>query len=67
MNAPTPGRTLPALLAAVAVAGTLAGCVRVSAPDKPIEINLSINIRQEVIVRLTEDVQALKQAEPGVF
>jgi len=67
MNAPTRGRKIQALLAVAAAAGTLAGCVRVSAPDKPIEINLSINIRQEVIVRLTEDVRALKQAEPGVF
>jgi len=50
-----------------AAAGTLPGCVQVSAPDKPIEINLSINIRQEVIVRLTEDVRGLKQAQPGDF
>ena len=44
-----------------------AGCVQVSAPEKPIEINLNINIRQEVVVRLQEDVRDLIQKNPGVF
>ena len=44
-----------------------AGCVQVSAPDKPIEINLNINIRQEVVVRLQQDVKQLIQNNPGVF
>lgn len=44
-----------------------AGCVQVSAPDKPIEINLNINIRQEVVVRLQQDVKQLIQQNPGVF
>ena len=34
----------------------LGGCVQVSAPERPIEINLNINIRQEVVVRLQQDV-----------
>jgi hypothetical protein len=45
----------------------LSGCVQVSAPDKPIEINLNINIRQEVVVKLQKDVQELIQENPGVF
>ena len=45
----------------------LAGCVQVAAPDKPIEINLNINIRQEVVVRLQEDVRDLIKKNPGVF
>ena len=58
--------------AAIALAGAtalsaLTGCVQVSAPERPIEINLNINIRQEVVVRLTEDVRELRQREPGVF
>jgi len=53
-------------LAAVLVGG-LSGCVQVSAPDKPIEINLNINIRQEVVVRLQEDVRDLIKKNPGVF
>ena len=57
-----PGRWL----LAASLAG-LAGCVQVSAPDKPIEINLNINIRQEVVVRLQQDVRDLIQENPGVF
>jgi len=45
----------------------LAGCVQVAAPDKPIEINLNINIRQEVLVKLEKDVQDLINKNPGVF
>ena len=44
-----------------------AGCVEVSAPDEPIVINLNINIRQEVVVRLQEDVRDLIENNPGVF
>ena len=54
------------VLAATALA-PLSGCVQVSAPDKPIEINLNINIRQEVVVRLQEDVRDLIKKNPGVF
>jgi hypothetical protein len=52
---------------AVAAIATLPGCVQVAAPDKPIEINLNINIRQEVVVRLQEDVRDLIKKNPGVF
>jgi YnbE-like lipoprotein len=43
--------------AAVLLAATLAiaGCVSVKAPDKPIVIELNINIKQEVIYRLAAD------------
>lgn len=65
-----PGRLLRigrAPVLAVVGLGGLTGCVQVSAPERPIEINLNINIRQEVVVRLTEDVRELRQREPGVF
>lgn len=55
-----------ALLVAASFAG-LGGCVQVSAPERPIEINLNINIRQEVVVRLQEDVRELIENNPGVF
>lgn len=45
----------------------LGGCVQVSAPEKPIEINLNINIRQEVVVRLQQDARELIKKNPGVF
>jgi hypothetical protein len=60
------GRAKGWLLAAVA-ASVLSACVQVSAPDRPIVINLNINIRQEVIVRLQEDARRLIEQNPGVF
>jgi len=51
----------------LAGAAALGGCVQLSAPDRPIEINLNINIRQEVVVRLQQDAQELIQNNPGVF
>lgn len=46
-----------------------AGCipVQIRAPDKPIEINLNINIRQEVIVRLERDAQELLEENADLF
>lgn len=52
------------------IAGCLAllsACIQVRAPDKPIEINLNVNIKQEVTVKLDRDVQQLLQSNPGVF
>lgn len=51
----------------VALAATLPACVNVAAPERPIEINLTITIRQEVVVRLQRDAQELIQNNPGVF
>lgn len=44
-----------------------AGCVNVSAPDKPIEINLNINVTQEVVYRLDNEAKSLIQQNPGIF
>ncbi len=59
----------PALKAAFTMTMLLmaAGCVKLQAPDKPIEINMNLNIRHEVIVKLEKDVQDLIQSNPGVF
>ena len=45
----------------------LAGCISVSPPDKPIEINLNVTIQQEVLVRLQRDVEQLIQENPEAF
>lgn len=45
----------------------LGGCISVSPPDKPIEINLNVTIRQEVLVRLQRDVEQLIQQNPEAF
>jgi hypothetical protein len=59
------GRIKLLLLAPVIL--STAGCVEVTAPERPIEINLNINIRQEVVVRLQQDVRDLIEKNPGVF
>ncbi len=48
-------------------ATALGGCIQVTAPEKPIEINLNVNIRQEVVVSLRDDVKNLDKQYPGVF
>ena len=55
------------LAAAAALAAPLGGCISVSPPDKPIEINLNVTIRQEVLVRLQRDVEQLIQQNPQAF
>ncbi len=45
----------------------LMGCVTVKAPDKPIEINLNVNIKQEVVVKLQQDAQDLITSNPELF
>lgn len=55
------------LLAGAAMAAPLASCITVKAPDKPIEINLNVDIRQEVVVRLQQDVQQLIKQNPEAF
>ena len=57
----------PGLLAAAVLAAPLAACISVTPPDKPIEINLNVTIRQEVLVRLQRDVEQLIQQNPQAF
>ena len=57
-------RVLP--LAALTSAA-LGGCVNVTAPDKPIVIELNVNIRQEVIYRLADDVKKNIEQNPEIF
>jgi len=45
----------------------LTGCISVKTPEKPIEINLNVVIRQEVVVRLQRDVEQLITANPDAF
>ena len=55
------------LIGGAALAVALSGCVTVKTPDKPIEINLNVEIRQEVLVRLQQDAQQLIQQNPDAF
>ncbi len=45
----------------------IGGCVNVAAPDKPIVINLNINITQQVVYRLDSQAKDLIQQKPGIF
>lgn len=57
----------PGMLALLGLSAILGGCIQVKAPDKPIEINLNVNVRQEVVVRLQQDAQQLIQENPELF
>lgn len=57
------------LLTGLGAAILAAGCipVQIQAPDEPIEINLNVNIRQEVIVRLERDAEELLDQNSDLF
>ncbi|MES2146374.1 MAG: YnbE family lipoprotein [Pseudomonadota bacterium] len=55
------------LIALAALSAPLGGCISVKTPDKPIEINLNVTIRQEVVVRLQKDVEQLINQNPEAF
>lgn len=57
------------LLAGLAASSALTGCatIKVQAPDKPIEINLNINIKQELLVKLDREIDDLIANNPDIF
>ncbi len=58
----------PWLIAAGALA--LAACsptVKLEAPDKPIEINMTLNIKHEILLKVEKDVQQMFQSDKGLF
>ena len=55
------------LTAGIGLAAALNGCITVKAPDKPIDVNLNVNISQQVVVRLASDVQQMIQKNPQAF
>lgn len=59
-------KLIPAVAVALA-ALPLSSCISVKTPDKPIEINLNVTIRQEVLVKLQRDVEQLINENPQAF
>lgn len=59
------GKTI--LLFVPLMASVLTGCVQVTAPDKPIVINLNISIRQEILYKLSAASEKVIENNPGVF
>ena len=47
--------------------GLAGGCISVNAPDKPIVIELNINIKQEVIYRLAPGAQNAIEENSDIF
>ena len=45
----------------------LGGCISLEAPDKPIVIELNINIRSEVIYQLAEDTAETIEENADIF
>jgi hypothetical protein len=65
------GATSPAMMKGamlfIAFGTVLTGCVQVTAPDKPIVINLNIAIRQEVLIRLDAASKKVTEENPEIF
>jgi hypothetical protein len=59
----------PTYYGALAMAGavSVSGCISVSAPDKPIVIELNINIRQDVVYSLAPDAKNTIESNSGIF
>ena len=60
-------RNVRASLIAAILGVPLSGCISVKPPDKPIEINLNVDIRQEELVKLQQDAQQLINQNPDAF
>lgn len=58
------------LIGGLVAAALLSACqpkIQIVAPDKPIEINLTVKIDQQVRVRLDKDVEELIADNPDLF
>lgn len=54
-------------LASLALLGACSPTVRIEAPDKPIEINMTVNIKHEILVKVEKEVQQLFDSNKGLF
>ena len=67
MTNPKRLKTRATAVAVAMLSVPLSSCITVRPPDKPIEINLNIDITQEVLVRLQQDVQQMINQNPDAF
>ncbi|TPG22763.1 YnbE family lipoprotein [Sphingomonas koreensis] len=54
-------------MALIGATAMLGGCVTVNAPDKPIEIDLNINVTQQVVYKLDDSAKSVIKDNPGIF
>ena len=59
--------SLPFLAALMLLLGACSPTVRLQAPEKPIEINMTLNIKHEILVKVEKDVQQLFDSNAGLF
>ena len=62
-------RTFP-LLSLASLALLLSACspvVRIEAPEKPIEINMTVNIKHEIMIKVEKDLKQLFESDKGLF
>jgi len=52
-------KKLPMLAAVLFLAAACTPTVKVEAPDKPIEINMNINIKHEILIKVEKQVEEL--------
>lgn len=61
------GDRVKAIAALTGLGALLAGCINIQAPDKPIVIQLDINIRADVVLALAEDAANTIEDNPDIF
>ena len=59
--------SLPFVAALTLLLGACSPTVRLQAPEKPIEINMTLNIKHEILVKVEKDVQQLFDSNAGLF
>ena len=59
--------TMPAIALMTLLLAACAPTVRIEAPEKPIEINMTLNIKHEILVKVEKDVQELFDSDKGLF
>ena len=67
---PHPLRRICLAVPALSAGLTLGACsptVKLQAPDKPIEINMTVNIKHEILLKVEKDVQQLFESDKGLF
>lgn len=60
-------KQLPAFLMTAAILAACAPTVKLEAPEKPIEINLNVNIEHRVKVEIDKDVRQTIQQNKDIF
>jgi hypothetical protein len=58
---------IPAIAILITALGGCSPTVKVQAPDKPIVINLNVNIKQEVRIKIEREVEDAIKDNPDIF